>query len=154
MKSGFQYVLKFSESLELPHELAGRLIKEFEENNIMILMSTFTNEAIKFKIRFEHNRKLLIDKEKEYQTKAREAQRMKEESVLFTNVAKAVHAEIIAISRNFYLSITTDKIVVKVNKSKELSQMSELYLRNYKDRIILLVIKAFKEVGVKIPLKQ
>jgi len=154
MNNNFQYVSKFSESLVLPHELARRLTKKFEENNIKILESTSTDEATKFKIRFEHKRKLLINKEKEYQTKTTETQRMKEEHVLFNDMTKAVKAEIIAISRNFYLSITRDKIVIKVNKSKELSEMSKFYLSNYYDKIISLVVKAFKEADIKIPLKQ
>ena len=154
MNNNLQRVSEFSESLVLPHELARCLTKGFEENNIKILKSTFTDEAIKFKIRFEHERKLLINKEKEYQTKATEAQRMKEERVLFNDMTKAVKAEIMAISRNFDLSITRDMIVIKVNKSKELSEMSKFYLTNYYNKILSLVVKAFKEVGIKMSLKQ
>lgn len=125
------------------------LSKTFCEHHIDILEKELNN-SLRFKINFDQRKKFLEQEAKRFEQKAREPGRAREELILFRDMIKALRAEKTALSKDFLITITEDRVFIEANFSKKISEMCYFYLRIYFDKIISLIREAYAVAGENI----
>ncbi len=147
----FRLDLVPSKPLLVTPEASETLSMIFQKNEAEILEKRL-NESLKLEFRFTQRKESLKQRIREHQERIKETEKSSRrrldaiESKAFGDIAKALRAEINAISNIFRLEISRDHVIVE-GSIKQVSEMSAFYFQIYVDKISSLVCEAFAAMG-------